>query len=1050
MAVAAFLPGYRDRNGVLCCIVPPSRLRAAQALRTNVQRLPGWPPAVIIIDCPSGGTVAPVRLVKAGMRHLRIQCVLALSVSLLALVLGAEALASDGLSLRREGRLLRVESEFLSLLISPENGGRVVSLLFDGTEMTALDSSGHGGLIEEVHTADFPFSVTEQRWSDGRLRLTMEATAADLRVVKEYVFRADRPSFQVRLTFENHSAYALSGAGAPALRGLALPAGTLAADRQVYCLNRGRGAEMLSRGPFLHRLNADPGGRGLRWVAVGDPVTRRVLGFALHEGAGRCLRPLRSSGGAAVVGWSYPALPPRSAFTVTVTVAALQGFSTLSELNPRFAADSVTRWRADRLHVHLRMRPLGESLPEVSVITRTYDESGVELEPCDPVLFESLEPLNTNVGDTRSAASTEPPAWLLHEVYSRGQLVSRFAVPAAATVSSGPPQRGSVEPPATVSLAGGARTEEGAMPLTEQQRERGFVAWHFDGGGPRAEPGVAEVVLAAGEQRTLFFGVRALRDVEHLRFNLAGDASEGDGPASVPAAAVDLWTVEQPPGEPARLVPRTALALGQGETAWVALTADGSGLRPGIYAGDLMFSGPGVLRVPFKLVVREHAAPGPRSFALWYEGPWDEGDPPGPVLAKLRGYGVDALTLPARSPDALRREARRSAFSFLAFQAGGGTLPPPGPGSRTALPYPHPVWVVRTDAAGPTVAAAARENGWTPALLGASLPPSQFLSRLGGPVFVAVRQGCGGDDVRELVESGGLSGEEPVWIHLDLREADWRRAALEVRSAFWAAAWQGLAGATVTCDPPQPAVDRQLAIWHVLRDARQEVALWREARREAGLRLSEGEPSRPQLLLREKLTSVVGPAEHCTLCVRPERRPFRSVYRVCPAAGDDDPLLERFTTARRTVLDVLKELSGYPRREEAANLYWQGIPLLRDGRPQWMLVALEGETAWKAARRLRQQIEERTGLALEAQRSLPAEPGDGAARLVIVSAPPGPSPLPEPFPPGSVHGADRPPVVMQQPGGTVLVAFRGEGQLHMIVRGLCSRSSLYATAREMR
>ena len=983
------------------------------------------------------------------MLSLREQWMPALSAALLALALAAEAQPADGLSLRHEGRLLRVESQHLSLLIAPENGGRVVSLSFDGTEMTGLDPGGHGGLIEEVHTADFPFAVTEQRWSDGWLRLKMEARAGALRVIKEYAFRADRPAFLVRLRFENHSDYALSGPAAPAVRALALPAGRSAAGRQLYCLNRGRGVETFSREPFLHRLNREAGPADLRWLAVSDPVDRRVLGFALHEGGSRCLRPLRSPEGGVSLGWSFPTLPAGSRYETTVTVAALRDFAALAELTPRLAAQSVGRWRGDRLGVHVLMTALEETLPEVSVITRTYDAFGGEGEPCDPILFDRLTSLSMAEDETRSGRREQPPEWLLHEVYSTGRLMARFAVPSETPTASPPPQTASPEPPAVEPLPGGGPRDSAAS-ATEEQRKRGFLAWQFDGAADRPELRVVEMVLTNGEERTLFFGVRALQDIENLRFNLAGETSVGAGPTSVPPAAVDLWTVEEPAGEPARLTPRTMLALGAGETAWVALTADGAVLSPGVYTGDLVFSGPGVLRVPFKVVVQDRPAPGPHSFGLWYDGPWSRGEAPEPLLAKLRGYGVDALTLPEGATDALRHAALRSAFSFLASRAGGGTLPPVYAASRTALPYPYPVWVVLTDAAGPGVAPAAGQNGWTPALLGEHVPSAELLSQLSGPNFIAVHQGCPPDAVPDLVGAAALSGQEPVWTHLNLRGANWRRAVLEVRAALWAAAWQGLAGAMVTCDPPRTAVDRQLAVWHVLRDARQEVALWREARWQTeSLPQGQSSGNRQLLLLRERLESVIGPAEHCLLTTHREPRPFRSVYRVSPPRGKRRPTLEQFSAARLTVLDVLSRMANYAPADAGPDLYWQGIPLVRDGLPQWTLVALEGESAWKAARRLREDIEKRTGITLEVQRSLPDDEEQGG-RLVIISADEGTPALSGLFPAVSARETGESATILRQDEEALAVAFFGEEGLRTITRGFSPRPSLYAPAREVR
>ncbi|MCK4375392.1 MAG: hypothetical protein KAX19_08685, partial [Candidatus Brocadiae bacterium] len=387
--------------------------------------------------------------------------------------------------------------------------------------------------------------------------------------------------------------------------------------------------------------------------------------------------------------------------------------------------------------------------------------------------------------------------------------------------------------------------------------------------------------------------VKALRQIEKLRLTLAGVGPEG-GPQPIPPAAVYLWQALEPGNAPAYLTPLGELSLLPGQTAWLALTADASQLRAGAYAGRLVAGADGALhQVPVSLRVLSVPAPRSDGFGLWYVGEETAGPLPEPVAAKLADYGVTALTalLPRAedgrgAKDAARQAARRG-LTLLSFGAGEGALPPAvGPPGKLLLPYPDPVWLLRAGGAGPTAVRAAVEAGYAPALLCERLSsvPRELLSRDSAFPFWLVEDGCEPGRVAQMVRSGELRGSEAIWLFLDLRGADWRRAATEVRSAFWAAAWQGLAGAAVRLPPPPGEVDRQLVLWHILRDARREVALWRHARR-----LMSATPDAPAAAARTlprlaELAGIVGTSDAYQLVLRAQRRPFRSLYRVSPPA----------------------------------------------------------------------------------------------------------------------------------------------------------------------
>jgi len=255
--------------------------------------------------------------------------------------------------------------------------------------------------------------------------------------------------------------------------------------------------------------------------------------------------------------------------------------------------------------------------------------------------------------------------------------------------------------------------------------------------------------------------------------------------------------------------------------------------------------------------------------------------------------------------------------------------------------------------------------------------PGDLLSPESTDCFWLVRNGCGPGEVREMIEGGVVGASDVVWLHLNLTGADWRHAALEVRSALWAAAWQGLAGLAVSGPRPTGHVDRQLVLWHILRDARGEAALWRQvrdaARQQAGDTSAMQPERRRRLLLLGTVDALVGPEQQCDLRVAPQKRAFGSVYRVVGPDGDL-PALDRFEQARRKVLELLSQAPDTAPVVPWRGLYWGGTPLVEDGDPRCAIVAMEGEAAWKTGLRLQATVLERTGVTVPLTRTFPGTP----------------------------------------------------------------------------
>ncbi len=898
----------------------------------------------------------------------------ALTLKLVLLCSLLAAAPAHALTVQQQGAGLRVTTASYSALVDPTNGARITSLQVDGAETTHLCPDGDGGLFEETHTADFPFEIVKQESDDRRLTLTLAARAGTLRVVKEFTFSDDAPYFTVRLTFENSSPFDLSGADAPAVRNLVLPAGGKATGRELYCTARGRGAEVLSADFTLARAYG-PGSPGvLRWMAVAEPAGRRALGFALLEGGSRPLPPLRAPDGGLLTGWAVPTVPAGSSLSVNVLVVPLSGFTAVAEINRHFAADALVDASGAAPVVHLTLMPL-EALPDLSVVTRTYDATGKEMEPCDPLLMDRLQAFKLRQGDVTCPATAAPVAWFVPEVYSSGSLLGTFAVPVGQAPGPRPVSaKRSEAGPVSTPLPG---QSELATPKPAEGED--FVLYQFDGPPAAEEAKDVSMVLPADGKQTLFFGIRALHAINGLRVAMApADASQGGAP--VPPSALYLWHVTDDAGSgpsagsgPACLEPLSEVSLAQGQTAYIALTADAARLDPGAYSARLVISASPVAReLPVDLrVLATPAATADAGFGLWYLGADGGASLDDPALQKLLDYGVRAVTLPLADATSAVRTAlpgpqptvgprptagpqptvgsqptvgpRLGRMRMLAFASAGGVLPPaaPSPGD-VPLPCPDPLYLVRTGAATSAAVQAAVLSAYSPALLCerlSAVQPAFFQAapRDSRPVYL-VRGGPEPGAVPKLIAGGRIDASAPVFLYMDLRGVDWRRAAVQVRSAAWSAAYQGLAGLAVDCEPPAREVDRQLAVWHVLRDAVSEAALWRRATRLAATATASSSPPRDAVLARAGLDVVIGLSDSGLLPVRAVRVPFRQVYEIAPATRPVASLSE-FAAARRRTLELAAGLAPLVPATTIGDLYWRGIPFAESGQVRWTIFA---------------------------------------------------------------------------------------------------------------
>jgi hypothetical protein len=302
-----------------------------------------------------------------------------------------------------------------------------------------------------------------------------------------------------------------------------------------------------------------------------------------------------------------------------------------------------------------------------------------------------------------------------------------------------------------------------------------------------------------------------------------------------------------------------------------------------------------------------------------------------------------------------------------------------------------------------------------------------------------------------------LQPEHSVWLFLDLRGADWRRAALQARSAFWAAAWQGLAGAAVLCPAAAEQVDSQSVLRHVLRDAREEAALGARALRRGaemvGLPAGEGELAVSQARVIAETESLVGDKAGCLIGVETCRLPFRNVQRAVVRGPLADAPLTGFQTAKGRAVRLLEELDRIaPAGKKWTNLYWHGSPLLVDGRVRWAIwtggiAALRG-----TAEKIQQGIEARTGEVVPIVRQFPTTEtltGDSRPLIVwVVTNGELLAALPDPV--RAALTAGRQPRTVPLEGGTLAVLVPKEVDTEALLGGFLPTKTPYAPASEVR
>jgi hypothetical protein len=939
----------------------------------------------------------------------------------------------------RLGGDIVVTTPFYRATVSPDAGGRIVSLKADGEELTHMPEDGHGGLLEELNTADAIYREVQTERRADTVTVQLAGGIGHREVVRKFHFSGSGPAFRVEMEFANTGTYPVAAPFRPVLRNLVLPAGSHT-GRELYCLERGRGAQVHSAGIFAaSEIGSNAG--DLQWLAVSSPATRRAVGFSLQHAGGRAVAPLRTRESGLLTGWSYAPLAGGESLRTAVTVAVLPGFSTVTEMTPRLAAQTTARPNDEGLRLRMRTMALNRPLEQVSVVARPVDTDGREGPPCDAVLVGTLEPGQPQVDEVTCPAPAGGTAWVHHAAFARSEALTKYALPVTPSAGAPPLAAGALSPP--------PRQKSQLPPITDASREekaRGFVLRNLAGG--RAGP--IGLTLCRGERRTVFLGLTALRDLPGAQVALGG-AHQADGESrALPAPAAGLWQVREHPDRPAELVPLDKLSLTEGQTAWFAVTLDASHMNPGLNSARVLVAVDGEpAGVPLSVHVAQAEPPGSMDFALWLLNAPPDAESHRMLGARFAAYGGQAVFLASDSAQPLGplvRRAQRQGRGAVGLQAAGGYLPPrTGSQAPVLLPVTRPLWLVNARGAAAGTAGSARRAGFLPALLCSRLSDLGF-QRLQGPArCTVVADGPAPGTTALAVQTGRVAAEGAVLLHLDLRGLDWRTAAGVVPRALWVAAWQGLAGVAVTGPAPARDVQHQRAVWHVLRDARRDAALWQGTVRRCRAGVLRGVPARR---LRRRLARAIGRGQGSALQVQRRKQAFREVYALAPPASP--------TAAFDAAREALEITTGawvacaQATRERAADqLFWDGHPMVREDQVRWAIVAAGGEEEWKSGLRMQRRLQEAGGRELPLTRALPTD-RDALDLIYVLADPDAPDSLAPPVREALEGSAGRKLVTARLEQGPALAILTDMSLLNWLLAGVHPAPLPYAPAREVR
>jgi hypothetical protein len=237
-------------------------------------------------------------------------------------------------------------------------------------------------------------------------------------------------------------------------------------------------------------------------------------------------------------------------------------------------------------------------------------------------------------------------------------------------------------------------------------------------------------------------------------------------------------------------------------------------------------------------------------------------------------------------------------------------------------------------------------------------------------------------------------------------------------------------------------VQRQRAIWHVLRDARRDVALWQAASRRADVLADGPRVDDRTRLSRVRLERVIGTTGAATLQVRRQSRAFRETFVL--AQSSHDALDKALTVATETWSELAA--ADPPRTEQ---LYWNRLPMVREGQVRWAIMAAGGEAGWKAGLRLQEALARRSGRRAPLTRALPGDLED-LDLVWVLAGPATAGTLPAPVQEALEASPEDQLVTARVPDGPILAVLRDAALLDALLEGVHPAPLPFAPARNVK
>ncbi len=813
------------------------------------------------------------------------------------LVVGSPAVPSDLSVTDRSDGAIGVQNEVYRVIIRPNRGAVISSLQFgSGAKMQATrwDKGTYSGLVMERITAGRQYEEVSRKTDDHQIRLTFSADAGHLSVKKTYYFQRQSGIIRVQLRFENTAEYALTGYDSPLITNLLQATERGQSSNSYYCMAQNGRPKVINASRALRELNRRrTRGQKCHWMAMTDPARQCGIGVMFVDSAHRCPYVSRNARGQRVINWSYGSIPPKSILRTSFLIIPFEGFSAVSEMNKRFLADTVVMEESEEsVKMQFRFMPLRKAMKEVSIVSRAYDRTGKELQPCEPLMYDRIPARKVVSAEVELPANERTPAWLLYEVYEQGEKFGELLgkvrggtdIPEI-TLRELPP------PDITEKASGGGALREGES----ASQGEAFVLENASPGMFPPAAGRLELALLSGEKETVFWTIRARENISSLNISLQGTGDdERDNVQSLPPSACYTWIVRNRSDGGWSMDPYSKQELRKGERVWAAFTIDTEGLEAGVYRGELTITG-AEQQVTTSLQVRISKIKLSRiaRFGLWYSGV----TPDSGVTDKLSSLGANGVvyrwagSAHAQSFRSMIRDAHKQGYDQVAFTDPGMSVTRASEvDSVTDISMPSgvrgkPVWQLWGDIDSRELAELLQKKGFAIALLldRASRLTVGDIWRGANPSFWMVENGCELGVVPGLIESGGISAKSSVWCAFDIRDASWKDVVIPARRAAWASAWQGVAGVVFSDEYRNGGNGRGRPVWHVLRDVRDEAAICAEMLRRAKA-LSEGsvENQAARLKRAEILTEVggiIGRGTDCSLRVQQVRRGYRTVPR---------------------------------------------------------------------------------------------------------------------------------------------------------------------------